>query len=365
MHLRHAEKPEEQYPRTISLPGGHVTEWQARMRLLESFQRLYQVHSETSNGLNATMFAVIMIAPLSQMRQILEEIRHYRPDKHGTENPVKLLLYAMYTAPEAYPLTGVPNRRQAMSTSNSNTRSQQPQPLAKVVPPQPSAKIVPPQPSATTVPPLTNRFNRNIPSAPEKRLEQDVCLFTVSRDAEKADIFPLCTSIGDAFQPLDALLTCFWGKETRDRWASQATDLRVIESPRNSLSMSRLLHFWWDNAAIALKPLRQSETEIVVQWHWLQESCLSPRMVMPPDADYTKHVSRHVCDSWGSMKHAFGKALRTGQIFTIRVEDPIQLPSFELLELQWDLLRVAAISGVGNFHAEDPFYDAEELDELV
>lgn len=96
-----AEKTKEQYPRTISLSGGHVSEWQSRMRLFESFQRLYQAHGKTTNGLNATMFAVIMIAPLSQMRQMLEEIRHSGAEQHGGKNPVKLLLYAMYTAPEA------------------------------------------------------------------------------------------------------------------------------------------------------------------------------------------------------------------------------------------------------------------------
>ena len=105
MPSRRAEKLKDHYPRTITLSGGHVSEWQARMRLFESFQRLYQAHSVTSPGvivtLNATMFAVIMIAPLSQMRRMLEEIRNYRPDQHGSENPVKLLLYAMYTAPEA------------------------------------------------------------------------------------------------------------------------------------------------------------------------------------------------------------------------------------------------------------------------
>ncbi|KAL6887265.1 hypothetical protein HDV57DRAFT_508185 [Trichoderma longibrachiatum] len=339
-----AEKTKEQYPRTISLSGGHVSEWQSRMRLFESFQRLYQAHGKTTNGLNATMFAVIMIAPLSQMRQMLEEIRHSGAEQHGGKNPVKLLLYAMYTAPEAV-RSCVPNRRPAMSTSNTRNP--------------------PSQPSMTPVSPSTYLHRRNMPSALEKKRDQVVCLFTVSRDAEKADIFPLCSTIGDAFQPLDALLQCFWGETIRDRWTSRVTDPCIINSARNSLSMNRQLHFWWENAALALKPLERSETAIVVQWHWLQESCLSPRMMIPPDAEYTKYVCRQVCDSWGSMKHAFGKSLQTGQVFTIRVEDPSQLPCYELLELQWDLLRVAAISGVGNFHAYDPFYDAEELDKSV
>ncbi|KAH0489650.1 hypothetical protein TgHK011_010068 [Trichoderma gracile] len=339
MPFLRTEKAKEQYPRTVILRSSHGTEWQARMRLFESFQRLYQAHNRTSNGLNATMFAVIMIAPLAQMRLMLEEIRHYRPDQQGSENPVKLLLYAMNTAPEAV-RSCVPNRRPAMSASSTRT--------------QPS------QLSMTPVSPSTY-LRRNVPSTLEKRREQEVCLFTVSRDAEKADIFPPCTIIGDAFQPLDALLQCFWGERIRDRWVSRLTDPGVIESPRNFLSMNRQLHFWWDNAAFALKPLSESETAIVVQWHWLQDSCLSPRMMIPPNAEYTKYVSRQVGDSWGSLQHAFGKSLQTGQVFTIRVEDPSQLPCFELLELQWDLLRVAAISGVGNFQAYDPFYGAEEL----
>ncbi|KAK1246092.1 hypothetical protein MKX07_005161 [Trichoderma sp. CBMAI-0711] len=340
MPFLRTEKPKEQYPRTITLSGGHVSEWQARMRLFESFQRLYQAHSKTSYGLNATMFAVIMIAPLSQMRQMLEDIRHYNPNRDGPNNPVKLLLYAMYTAPEAV-RSCIPNRRQAMSTTS--TRNQ------------------PSQLSMTPASPSTY-LRGNTPSTLEKRRQQEVCLFTVSRDAEKADIFPLCTTIGDAFQPLDALLQCFWGENIRNRWATCVTDPSIIKSPRNSLSMNRQLHFWWDNAAFALKPLSESETAIVVQWHWLQDSCLSPRMMIPPNAEYTKYVSRHVGDSWGSLKHAFGKTLQTGQVFTIRVEDASRLPCFELLELQWDLLRVAAISGAGNFQAFDPFYDAEELD---
>ncbi|EGR45319.1 uncharacterized protein TRIREDRAFT_111168 [Trichoderma reesei QM6a] len=345
MPFLRTEKPKEQYPRTITLRGSHApgSEWQDRMRLFESFQRLYQAHSKTSNGLNATMFAVIMIAPLSQMRRMLEDIRYYNPNRDGPNNPAKLLLYAMYTAPEAV-RSCIPNRRQAMSTTS--TRNQ------------------PSQPSMTPVSPSTY-LRGNTPSTLEKRREQVVCLFTVSRDAEKADIFPLCTTIGDAFQPLDALLQCFWGERIRDRWVSRVTDPGVINSPRNFLSMNRQLHFWWDNAAFALKPLSESETSIVVQWHWLQESCLSPRMMIPPNAEYTKYVSRQVGDSWGSLKHAFGKTLQTGQVFTIRVDDPGQLPCFELLELQWDLLRVAAISGAGNFQAYDPFYDAEELDNFV
>ncbi|CAK7275585.1 hypothetical protein SEPCBS119000_006752, partial [Sporothrix epigloea] len=66
-------------------------------------------------------------------------------------------------------------------------------------------------------------------------------------------------------------------------------------------------------------------------------------------------------ESWGRPPVAHRKSglpLETGQIFTIRAEDPEDLPSFELLELQWDLLRIAAMSGPAE--AQDEEWDEDE-----
>ena len=45
--------------------------------------------------------------------------------------------------------------------------------------------------------------------------------------------------------------------------------------------------------------------------------------------------------------------IETGQTFVIRAEKPEDLPSFELLELQWNLLRVAAICGAADIRDQD------------
>jgi hypothetical protein len=64
--------------------------------------------------------------------------------------------------------------------------------------------------------------------------------------------------------------------------------------------------------------------------------------------------------TWGScLAHrASGVPLRTGQTFVIRADHPKELPSFELLELRWNLARVAAICGAADDETND---DDEEL----
>ncbi|CAK7273591.1 hypothetical protein SEPCBS119000_005739 [Sporothrix epigloea] len=68
-------------------------------------------------------------------------------------------------------------------------------------------------------------------------------------------------------------------------------------------------------------------------------------------------------ESWGRPPVAHRKSglpLETGQIFTIRAENPEDLPSFDLLEMQWDLLRIAAMSGAAE--AQDEGWDEDEED---
>jgi hypothetical protein len=50
--------------------------------------------------------------------------------------------------------------------------------------------------------------------------------------------------------------------------------------------------------------------------------------------------------------------IRTGQTFLLRADNPEDKPSWELLEMQWNLLRVAAICGAADV-TEDYYDDTE------
>ena len=137
----------------------------------------------------------------------------------------------------------------------------------------------------------------------------------------------------------------------------------VTQSLKNYLSLSHQIHFWFDNARFALKPLRQNKDrkEIVVQWHWLKRSCLLPRTVVSQAQDTFLAQAELDEMAWGSCfaHRKSGLPIETGQTFVIRAENFEDLPSFELLELQWNLLRVAAICGAADV-TDASYYDRDD-----
>lgn len=49
-----------------------------------------------------------------------------------------------------------------------------------------------------------------------------------------------------------------------------------------------------------------------------------------------------------------GIPVETGQVFTTTAKDPKALPSYELLELQWNILQLAAMSGAADVQVHGP-----------
>ena len=52
--------------------------------------------------------------------------------------------------------------------------------------------------------------------------------------------------------------------------------------------------------------------------------------------------------------------IQTGQTFVLQAAKPDDLPSWELLEMQWNLLRVAAICGAAD--VTDDYHDSDDSD---
>jgi len=165
---------------------------------------------------------------------------------------------------------------------------------------------------------------------------------------------------------LDSILPHLWGEEQGERWARTYQLLAETERTQNGISMSHQIRHWFDDARFALKPLRRpDDSSIVVQWHWLEATALRPRdRTSRFDSTASILESAGLADkSWGACL-ARGESrvpIRTGQVFTIRAQDPADLPSWDLLELSWNLLRVAAICGAAN--ADDAYWDAPDDDD--
>ncbi|KAK3938474.1 hypothetical protein QBC46DRAFT_440494 [Diplogelasinospora grovesii] len=182
-----------------------------------------------------------------------------------------------------------------------------------------------------------------------------ICVFSGMPDPAAAHIFPFATSMKKNFGHLNGMLTAFWGSEKSLVWGETFQNADITQSAKNGISMSNHVHFWFDNARFALKPLRETPEGIV-------KAILKPAVWIFPDQDILLQAGL-TDQNWGdSLAHRrSGVTIRTGQTFLLRADNPEDKPSWELLEMQWNLLRVAAICGAAD--VTDDYYDYREPEE--
>ncbi|KIH89984.1 hypothetical protein SPBR_01016 [Sporothrix brasiliensis 5110] len=157
----------------------------------------------------------------------------------------------------------------------------------------------------------------------------------------------------------------------------------MSESPRNMICLSKHLHALWGAARFGLKPLRDPQAvernEVWVQFHWLAQGLLRPseevgsdamdrlgEYGMDPtfvDAGSDSKIDRRGRN--GTLAHQeSGQRIETGQVFVIKADDPELLPSLEILELQWALVRLAALSGAADVYC-DHYSDDHDAVSLI
>ncbi|KAL7786382.1 hypothetical protein V8C37DRAFT_392155 [Trichoderma ceciliae] len=313
----------------------YVTNIDIRRDIFQQFQSFFENEGH-GEEMNAAMFAIIMVAPINELQESLR-------------NPANALISSRL-APQAI-RSYIPKGR------------------------LPTSALTTPAPGTPTRPansPISHRRNpssevESFAQSPARRNFEPVrqckirdlnkCIFMHTLNPEAAHIFPFSTSATARFAAMDSAILTFWGLQTYTKWTDEYKNTQVTESPQNLLSMNKYAHSMWDSAEFALKPLRESVNEIVVQWHWLKHTTLTPRKEIPHNTDVRDFIDPK---GWGDglVHRESGRKIRTGQTFVIRAEDPRHLPSFKLLELQWDLLRVAAICGAAGKYDEE--FDDED-----
>lgn len=220
------------------------------------------------------------------------------------------------------------------------------------------------------------------PSTPPAARRQSATLATYRRDGhvctlsgygypDSAHIFPFSAAKDPSIvQDTWTLLETFWGPEAATVWRSQCENEDVTESPKNMICLSKHLHALWGAARFGLKPLRDARAaennEVWVQFYWLGQGRLPPNQVVDISAmdnlaqygmdrlfvENGSDAHAHQRGRNGTLAHqASGRRIETGQVFVIKANDPELLPSLDLLELQWVLVRLAALSGAAGVYA--------------
>ncbi|KAM0434568.1 hypothetical protein ACHAPT_003664 [Fusarium lateritium] len=186
-----------------------------------------------------------------------------------------------------------------------------------------------------------------------KARDGQVCILSGTTDPVAAHIFPHA-SCGDEKTTLRySVLRMFWGQEKADLWRAKFIDSDFVESHQNMIAMNHQLHFWFDRARFAFKPLpSENPNERRLQFHWLKRSGFRTFNSTLQNGDFIARAGLDAANvtTWGDELLAHRKSglpIKTGQVFTVHAQNADDLPDWDMLQLQWDLHRVAAIAGAG------------------
>lgn len=161
------------------------------------------------------------------------------------------------------------------------------------------------------------------------------------------------------------MLSMFWSNDRVSAWYN-ALFPAGTDFCHNLICLSPNAHEFWGRAYFALQPIELSEDKkrLTIRFFWLQshdkssEVNILQRPSLSSDLDHGPKASK----LWN---HETDKKIRSGDEFSLETDDPVArpLPSFALLEMQWFLHRVAAISGAAE--PQDEYgSDSDEDDDL-
>ncbi|KAL5357082.1 hypothetical protein BJX96DRAFT_172203 [Aspergillus floccosus] len=160
------------------------------------------------------------------------------------------------------------------------------------------------------------------------------------------------------------LLGVFWSAETIAKWRKHIFGPDGSEVTVNLLCLSQTVHGLWGKGRFALEPVELSEdkTSLTTRFWWLplrtysrKKLCLSVAPFLPSDLD----AGPFNVKLWDCVTE---ERIRSGHLLTMTTADPesMPLPAFGLLQMQWSLNRVAAMSGAADVSEEDFEEDFED-----
>jgi hypothetical protein len=169
------------------------------------------------------------------------------------------------------------------------------------------------------------------------------------------------------------LLCLFWDKDRVTKWKRtifpdfENSDIGV-EGCFNLISLTSTAHDLWNKGLFALKPLKLSrdQKKLTVQFFWQVPGNHDidgqiDLLTEPTSSEGLEIVVNKSGKHWLTRFENDGSTPRihSGETFTFTTKDPkkLPLPSIELLEMQWILQRLVAMSGAAGWPSLDSFDD--------
>jgi hypothetical protein len=154
-----------------------------------------------------------------------------------------------------------------------------------------------------------------------------------------------------------AILRVFWSDDRIQEWRNalfpdQNNPDKGVETCRNLICLSPDAHAYWTKAYFALQPIKLSDDQkrLDVKFHWMPRG----RKYLPVDILDPPPLLEGLDNESGTMLFHFPttQGIYSGQEFSLTTDDPVKhpLPHYELLEMQWILQRVTAMSGAADIY---------------
>ncbi|KAL1884945.1 hypothetical protein Plec18167_001602 [Paecilomyces lecythidis] len=156
-------------------------------------------------------------------------------------------------------------------------------------------------------------------------------------------------------------LSNFWTSEKIDSWKAEIMGPSGTEHCAHLMCLTNIAHKLWEKARFALCPLQLSDDQktLTVKFFWL------PTLDYRKSQSFTRRPLPIAADLISSSKDgipiaklfnlATEEKIQSGDVLTFHTTDPVNLPlpSIKLLQLQWTLHRVLAMSGAADALDDD------------
>ncbi|KAN0068545.1 hypothetical protein V8E54_013269 [Elaphomyces granulatus] len=195
------------------------------------------------------------------------------------------------------------------------------------------------------------------------------CVLTKAGDFNQvAHIYPFCPGsrfTGPSRNLFWSSLRMFWTSEEVDNWKQAVLGEKGTEDCSNLITLSATAYIYWGKALFAIEPIQVSadRCRLEARFHWLKQFKHNGRInpifraqnIFPKDS-VGKNIKLFNCVT--------DEKLCSGDLICFETSDPeeLPLPSFTLLQMQWNLQRIAALSGAAEPNDEaDPDDSDDDL----
>jgi hypothetical protein len=163
-------------------------------------------------------------------------------------------------------------------------------------------------------------------------------------------------------------LKLFWSDDRLQKWRNaifpdQNNSDKGVETCCNFICFSRSAHGYWTKAYFALKLIHLSDDKkrLDVEFHWLRQHNHSEIdiLTVPQTSEGLESGPKAKL-----LRFPTDRIICSGKKISLTTDDPVTrpLPHFALLEMQWILHRVAAMSGAAEIYDD---FDNDDDDAMA